>query len=100
MRLTGRPELLKLARMAGGRVGDGVRALAAELEAAAWSNNADVRNAFPSSDLSGRRLTVSFDGDHCAVIAISYEKGVALVEYAGSSAGRAKLRAKKSDGRA
>lgn len=100
MRLIGRPELIKLARAAGGRPGDAVRALAAELEAASWRSFDDVRKAFPLSHFSDDRLTIDLDGDHCTVVAINYEKGVALVEFAGSGAELRVFRAKKSGGRA
>lgn len=65
---------------------DAIRALAAELEAATWKTSEEVRKAFPKSDVTGNRLLVDLDGHHCAAVAFSYGKGVALIEFAGPCA--------------
>lgn len=88
MRLIGRPDLMRLARGSNPLLRDAVLALAAELEAASWRTPEEARVAFPSAVVDGGGLTIDLDGRHCVVVAISYEKGVALVESAGPGAGR------------
>lgn len=85
MRLIGRPELLTLTRGAACGLRDAVHALAAELEAATWQSVEDCHAAFPAAQFLRGRLIVDLDGCHCAAIAISYGKGVAVVEFAGTA---------------
>lgn len=100
MRLIGRPDLLMLARCAGIDLRGAVLAFAAELEEASWQSADDARAAFPLARFTSDHLIVDLAGEHCAVIAISYEKGVALIVFAGPSvdfdSARAKVPGKKA----
>jgi hypothetical protein len=84
MRLIGRPDLLKLARGGDGPLRDAAFALAAELQSASWRTPAEACAAYPRARLDGHRLAIDLGDRHCAVIAINYEKGVALIEFAGA----------------
>ncbi len=88
MRLIGGPELQMLTRGADPELRGAALALAAELRAASWRSPGEARQAFPRAECTDDRLTVFLDDRHCAVVLISYEKGVALIEFAGPSAGR------------
>jgi len=85
MRLIGKSALFTLAQSAAAALRDDVRALAAELEAAEWLSAAEAAGAFPRARLSDHRLIIDLDDRHCAVVAIQYELGIALVEFAGST---------------
>jgi hypothetical protein len=62
-----------------------VRAPAAELEAAEWLSAIEAAGAFPHARFADHRLIIDLDDRHCAVVAIQYELGIALVEFAGST---------------
>jgi len=83
MRLIGKSELFTLAQSAATDLRDAVLSLAAELEAAAWCSSTDAQAAFPRASFAGHRLIIALDGQHCAVVAIKYELGIALVEFVG-----------------
>lgn len=96
MRLIGRPELMAFpADLRGAAC-----SLAAELEAASWQSSEDARTAFPNARISADSIVVDLDDRHCVELAIIYEKGVAMVTFAGPSAGMKSVRATKSGKRA
>lgn len=90
MRLIGRPQLAPLGDEAGADLRDGVRALAAEIGAAEWKSSKDLELSFPNARIEKHRVFVDLDEHHCAVIIVNYERGVAMVEYAGANAGYGK----------
>ena len=83
MRLIGKSALFTLAQSVTAVLRDDVRALAAELEAAEWLSASEAAGAFPRARFSDHRLIIDLDQRHCAVVAIQYELGIALVEFAG-----------------
>jgi len=85
MRLIGKSELFTFAQSATEDVREAVLALSAELEAAVWGSASDAEVAFPRAAFAGHRLIIQLDDRHCAVVAIQYELGIALVEFAGST---------------
>ena len=85
MRLIGKSELLTLAQSAAMDVRDAVRSLAAVMEAAIWRSASDAKAAFPRAAFADHRLIIELDDRHCVVVAIQYEAGIALVEFAGST---------------
>lgn len=85
MRLIGRPDLIAFASGEGGHLRDAIHALAAEVMAANWDCIDDVRRAFPLARFVSNRLVVDLDSHHCAVFAIHYEKGIAVVEFTGAT---------------
>jgi hypothetical protein len=96
MRLIGRPELLSL----GADLRGAACSLAAELEAASWESSDDARKAFPNARIADDRIVVHLDDRHCVELALIYEKGVAMVLFAGPSATMKSVSAAKSGRRA
>lgn len=92
MRLIGRPELLAL----GADLRGAACSLAAELEAASWQSSDDAQAAFPKARISAERIVVDLDDRHCVELAVIYEKGVAMVLFAGPSARMKSVSATKS----
>lgn len=84
--MIGRPLLLRLAEVAGEKLQDDLRALAAEVEAASWKSSKGLKWAFPEARIEGPRVIVDLDERHCVVIIVDYERSVSVVEYAGASA--------------
>lgn len=83
MRLIGKTRLMDVARSAADDLRNAVLALSAELGAATWQSDEEVRIAFPSATFTGHRVEIHLDERHCVVVAFSYEVGVALVEFVG-----------------
>lgn len=83
MRLIGKSELYALAETKDRELVQAVRALGAELEAADWHSLDNVLTAFPRAQLCEHRVTIDLDELNCAVIALNFEVGIALVEFAG-----------------
>ena len=73
-----------------------VLALHAELEAAAWRSEADVRAAFPAAETRGHSVTIELDATRCVVLRINYQAGIALVDHAGRRLGRSVARAQRT----
>jgi hypothetical protein len=96
MRLIGRPELLELALPLRGAA----CSLAAELEAATWRSSDEARTAFPNARFTPDGFIVDLDDSHCVELTIIYEKGVAVVKFAGPSTGGKRPRAPMSGKRA
>ena len=83
MHLIGISKLSALAQNATGDLRGAVLALHAELVAAEWSSAADATAAFPAAKCERRRLVITLDHRYCVVVAVSYETGIAVVEFAG-----------------
>jgi len=90
MRLIGISKLSELAQKATGDLRGAILALHAELVAAEWSSAADATAAFPAAKCERKRLVIALDHRHCVVVAISYEAGIAVVEFAGRRMDRSK----------
>ncbi len=84
MRLIGVPTLFALVQRGDPLLRGAVLALHAELVAARWRCIEDAQAAYPNAKYEAHRLVVSLDDLHCAVLAINYEMGIAVFEFAGS----------------
>lgn len=70
-----------------------VGALLAELKAARWERHEDLTQTYPSARISGPRVEIDLDDDHCVTLLVNYGARCVLIEAAG---GRLKpARAKK-----
>jgi len=65
------------------RLRGAARALHAELAAASWRKEADATAAFPNATLDAGRLVIDLDDTHCAIVAVNYELGITVIEFAG-----------------
>ena len=90
MRLIGVSKLSALAQNASGDLRGAVLALHAELVAAEWCSAADATAAFPAAKCERKRLVINLDHGHCVVVAISFETGIGVVEFAGRRMDRTK----------
>ncbi|MGI4876615.1 MAG: type II toxin-antitoxin system HigB family toxin [Janthinobacterium lividum] len=64
--------------------GSAARAWFAEVSAASWSDDADLRVRFPSVLISGNRLLFDLgDGGQCVIALVNYDVQVVLVRYCG-----------------
>ena len=95
MQLIGISKLSALAQNASDELRGAVLALHAELVAAEWSSAADAKAAFPAAKCEPKRLEVALDHRHCVIVAISYETGIAVVEFAGRRTDQTKAPKKK-----
>jgi hypothetical protein len=86
MRLMGKSKLSRLARIPSLR--GPIASFWHELEEYSWQTARDAARSYPAAKLDGHRLTVELDGEHCAVVALNFELGIALIEFAGSKTGR------------
>lgn len=59
-----------------------------ELEEYSWRDARDAARSYPAARLDGHRLTIDIADGHCAVVAINFALGIALVEFAGRKASR------------
>lgn len=88
MLVSGRIRLIRLLRGALGDLAADLRAFLAELEEAEWTSEKAVLKAYPHAEVDAHRLTVPFDEQHCVVVAVDYQSGIALIEFAGLKADR------------
>ncbi|MGZ6185855.1 MAG: hypothetical protein ACXWNN_08175 [Candidatus Binataceae bacterium] len=88
MRIAGKSKLIRASSECNDETAGAYRAFHAELEAAAWRSPKDVLAAYPNAKLETQSLVVPLDGQHCVVVAINYETGIALIDYAGPRARR------------
>jgi hypothetical protein len=88
MLVSGRIRLIRLLRGALGDLAADLRAFLAELEDAQWSSEKAALMAYPHAEVDAHRLTISLDEQHCVVIALNYQSGLALIEFAGLKADR------------
>lgn len=88
MKLIGVPLLFALAQRADPPLRGAALALHAELAAARWSRIDEVLAAFPNAEHEPHRLIVELGDGHCAVVSISYEASIAVIEFAGRRADR------------
>lgn len=86
MRLIGRSNLLALAQGACPELQGTVLALDAELLAAEWFSVVEAKAAFPMAKHVGNRIIIALDYWHCTVVAINYERGIAVIEFVGQIA--------------
>jgi hypothetical protein len=79
----------KLSELAGHpSLRDAVACLWHELEEFSWRDARDAARNYPAAKLDGHRLTIDIADGYCAVVAINFALGIALVEFAGKKAGR------------
>lgn len=90
MRLIGISKLSALAQNATGDLRGAILALNAELVAAEWRSVAEATAAFPAAESEHNRLVITLDHQHCVVVVISFETGIALLEFAGRHMDRTK----------
>jgi hypothetical protein len=90
MKVTGRSKLIRLTEGAAGGLRAASRAFYAELENARWRSHNDALSAYPGAAIEAHRLIIHLDGQHC-IVAINYESGLALIEYAGSVLDRSRI---------
>jgi hypothetical protein len=83
MRVSGRIRLIRLLRGALGDLAADLRAFLAELEECEWTSQDAILKAYPHAEVYAHKLIISFDDQHCVVVAINYESGIALIEFAG-----------------
>jgi hypothetical protein len=88
MRIAGKSRLIRAADGVSIETCGAYRAFHAELETARWRSLREVLSAYPDAEREADRLVVPIDGQHCVVVAINYQSGIALIEYAGVRAGR------------
>lgn len=88
MRIAGKSRLIRASSECCDETAGAYRAFHAELGAAAWQSLKDVLAAYPNAKLETQRLVISLDGQHCVVVAINFEAGIALIDYAGPHARR------------
>jgi hypothetical protein len=86
MRLMGKSKLSKLARNPSLR--GAVASFWHELEEYSWRSARDAARSYPTAKFDGHRLTVELDSEHCAIVALDFELGIALIEFAGIKTGR------------
>jgi hypothetical protein len=48
-------------------------------------------SAYPAAEVEAHRLIIPLGARHCIVVAINYELGLALIEYAGVRMERTKM---------
>ncbi len=83
MRVSGRTRLIRLFRGALGDLAADLRSFLAELEDGKWTSEAEVLTSYPHADIDAHRLIIPFDEQHCVVVAINYQSGIVLIEFAG-----------------
>ncbi|MGY3532240.1 hypothetical protein ACVISU_005008 [Bradyrhizobium sp. USDA 4452] len=83
MLVSGRIRLIRLLRGALGDLAADLRAFLAELEDAQWSSEKAALKAYPLAEVDAHRLTIPLDEQHCVVVALNYQSGIALIEFAG-----------------
>lgn len=83
MRLVGKLKLADFVRRVAPSTRSAAAALLAELESAEWLEAKEACAAYPSADSNGCRLSISLDDDHCVDVAINYQAGIILIEFAG-----------------
>ena len=88
MLVSGRIRLIRLLRGALGDLAADLRAFLAELEDAEWSSEKAALKAYPNAEVDAHRLTIPLDEQHCVVVAVNYQSGIALIEFAGLKADR------------
>lgn len=88
MRVSGRIRLIRLLRSALGDLAADLRAFLAELEDSEWTSEEAALKAYPHAEIDAQRLVISFDEQHCVVVAVNYQSGIALIEFAGLKADR------------
>lgn len=88
MLVSGRIRLIRLLRGALGDLAADLRAFLAELETAEWTSEKAALKAYPRAEVDAHRLTIPFDEQHCVVVAVNYQSGIALIEFAGLKADR------------
>jgi mRNA-degrading endonuclease HigB of HigAB toxin-antitoxin module len=88
MRIAGKSRLIRASSQCCDETAGAYRAFHAELEAAAWQSPKDVLAAYPNAKLETHHLVIFLDGQHCVVVVINFETGIALIDYAGPRARR------------
>jgi hypothetical protein len=88
MRVSGRIRLIRLLRGALGDLAADLRAFLAELEDVEWTSEKAALRAYPHAEVDAHRLIIPFDEQHCVVVAVNYQSGIALIEFAGLKAER------------
>jgi hypothetical protein len=90
MRVAGKARLIRLLRGALGDLAGDLRAFLTELEESQWESAQEVLQVYPEAEVAEQRFVVSFDGQNCVVVALNYQSGIALIEYAGLKSGRSR----------
>jgi mRNA-degrading endonuclease HigB of HigAB toxin-antitoxin module len=80
--------LIRLAQDEGADLSAALRAFHAELEQAQWRSHSDVLTVYPRAEIEAHRFIIPLDERHCVVVALNYELGIAVIEYAGSRTNR------------
>lgn len=83
MRVMGKSRLIRLANGQSADACGASWAFLAELVEARWRSPQEATSAYPYAVIEAHRLTVPLDARHCVIVAINYELGLALIEYAG-----------------
>jgi mRNA-degrading endonuclease HigB of HigAB toxin-antitoxin module len=83
MRIAGKSRLIRASSGCSPETASAYRAFHVELEAASWRSPKDVLASHPNAKFETQSLVVPLDGQHCVVVAIDYESGIALIKYAG-----------------
>jgi hypothetical protein len=86
MRLMGKSKLSELARNPSLR--GAVACLWQELEEYSWRDAREAARDYPAARLDGHRMTIDIVDGYCAIVAINFALGIALVEFAGRKADR------------
>jgi len=88
MRLMGIGKLHALATSANGAVASAATSLGAELVTFEWNCADEAAADYPNARFAGHLIEIGLPEDNCAVVAVNYRAGVALIEFAGSCADR------------
>jgi hypothetical protein len=91
MRVMGKSKLSWLANGGAADVSGPSRAFLAELAEARWRSVREAKFAYPAAEIEAHRLIIPFGAGYCIVLAINYELGLALIEYAGVRMERSKM---------
>lgn len=85
MKLMGAPKLFAVAAGVSPAARGACAALCAELEAGDWTCADDVISSFPRAGWSKGRVVIPVDDAIHAVVAFSFERGIALIDTAHST---------------
>jgi hypothetical protein len=88
MRLMGIGKLHALATSGDGAVARAAALLRAELASFEWNSSEEAAGDYPNARIVRHRIEIHLPDDHCAVVAVNYHAGIALVEYAGQCGSR------------
>lgn len=83
MRLMGIGKLHALATSKKGAVARAAAALRAELAAFEWNGPDQAAADYPNARVDGHRIEIRLPDENCAVLAVNFNAGVAMIEFAG-----------------